>query len=72
MPRTEHGYLSIREFSDYLNVTPRTVQNMLRRGELRGAIRIGSGRGSIVRIPVSALADLHPYHPQGDSSDGQE
>lgn len=69
MPRKEHGYLSVREIADHLDVTPRTVQNMLRRGELRGAIRIGSGRGSIIRIPLSALADLHPYQPaQTESS----
>lgn len=40
MRRAEHGYLSVRETADLLNVAPRTVQNM-------------AGRGRVIRIPVN-------------------
>jgi excisionase family DNA binding protein len=69
MRGVQPAYFSVRETADYLHVTPRTVQNMLRRGELVGAIRIGSGRGSVIRIPVSALDQLQPYIAPNPGSD---
>jgi len=63
MRRQEQDYLSVREIADRLHVTPRTVLHMLARGELSGAVRIGTGRGSVIRIPVSALDELQPYKP---------
>ncbi len=64
MPQLEQDYLSVREFANRLHVTARMVQNMLRRGEITGAVRLARGeavsfgsrfRPSIICSPTSRL-----------------
>jgi len=72
MRRHEQDYLSVREIADRLHVTARTVLHMLARGKLSGAVRIGTGRGSVIRIPVSALDELQPYKPMCGHRDDEQ
>ena len=39
---TEQEYLTTQEAADILKVTPQTVMNMIRRGQIRGK-KVGSG-----------------------------
>ena len=47
-------YRSVQYFADLLRVSKRTILNMVNRGELEGAIRVGG----VIRIPTSALDSL--------------
>lgn len=42
MQKIEQGYLTTQEAADILKVTPQTVMNMVRRGQLRGK-KVGVG-----------------------------
>ena len=42
MQKTEQEYLTTQEAADILKVTPQTVMNMVRRGQLRGK-KVGVG-----------------------------
>lgn len=63
-PTEPADYLSIPNFAARLGVSPRTVHNLLARGEIRGAIRFGR----VIRIPVSMLHQLPPYKTPGRGS----
>ena len=56
MPECERQpeYRSSQYFADLLRVSKRTILNMVARGELQGAIRVGG----VIRIPLSALEPL--------------
>jgi excisionase family DNA binding protein len=60
-------YLSVREVAERLHVTTRTIYELLWRGEIEGAKRVGDA----VRIPEDALEKLPAYKRQqkGGGSD---
>ncbi len=58
----ENSFLSIREFSKLVRVHPNTIRRAIKSGRIN-AIRIGSGKKGVYRIPASeinriALIDL--------------
>ena len=50
-------YLSVREVAERIHVTTRTIYELLWRGEIEGAKRVGDA----VRIPEAALEQLPAY-----------
>jgi len=60
-PRT--GYVTIAEAADYLAVTPRTIRNLIARGDLTG-YRLGARAIRVDRAELDAL--LTPIPTAGD------
>jgi excisionase family DNA binding protein len=61
-------YLSVREAAERYHVTPRTIYQLLWRGDLPGAVRVGDA----VRIPVSALDQLPLYERRTKEGEGDD
>ncbi|MHB8804606.1 MAG: helix-turn-helix domain-containing protein [Coriobacteriia bacterium] len=59
MRSEEQVFLSVREVSERLGVSSRTVYQLLGAGVLGGAVRVGG----VIRVPAASLNSLPEYRP---------